>query len=194
MRTVFGLALAVSLLAGCVPMVTDMWLVQPVSGQVYAADSGTALAEATVSNLHQAGLTATSGAAGEFVIEGQSEVQFHMAMPASYLDRQFWVVRHSAYADGVFVTTSLAPPRSRQPSLVEVPMFSGLAADPDNCRFGHYRLRLGRFLRAEGMLDEGRLRALTELDGLNCRDDALEQQWRELLEQLYRTPDPEPRG
>lgn len=187
-KRVFGLSLAFSLLTGCVPMVTDMWLVQPVSGQVYAADSGAPLAEAAVSNLQQAELTATTGAVGEFVIEGRSELQFHMAMPASYLDREIWVARHRDYAEAVFVTTSLAPPRSRQPSLVEVPMFASLAEDPDNCRFGHYRLSLASYLGRQAEVTEQALRGLAELDGLPCADPTLLAQWREALDQAYRLP------
>ncbi|SDW82514.1 carboxypeptidase-like regulatory domain-containing protein [Marinobacter mobilis] len=186
MKRMFGLGLALMLLAGCVPMVTDMWLVQPVSGQVFDAEDGAPVVGAEVRNLDQPELTTATGTVGEFAIEGQSERQFYMAMPASYLNREIWVVRHPDYADAVFVTRTLAPPRSRQPSLAEVPMFAGLEQGPDECPFGHYRLRLAEDLRAQESLDDLTLRNLTELDGVLCRDPALNDQWQDALEALFR--------
>ncbi|SFL91033.1 carboxypeptidase-like regulatory domain-containing protein [Marinobacter zhejiangensis] len=187
MRAVLGLGIGL-LLAGCVPMVTDMWTVQPVSGMVFDADNGAPVTGAVVRNLHQSELVAETGAVGEFSIEGQSHLAFHMAMPASYLDTQFWVISHAGYGDAAFTTSTLAPPRSEQPSLVEVPVFANAERDPDNCRFGHYRLRLVDYLTREGTLDWGAMQQLAPLDGLDCEDPELQRQWQAALEHAYRLP------
>lgn len=180
--------LAMGALTGCVPMVGDHWIVQPVSGRVYVAGTGAALANAGIVNEGRPELATQTNGDGRFAIPGQSETVFEWAMPASYLDRQYWRVHHDGYAEAITVTATLAPPRSRQPSLVEVPMFAGLAADPANCRFGHYRVHLANYLIHQGQLAEQAVHRLSELDGLPCADADLQQQWQTALDQAYRQP------
>lgn len=170
---------------GCVPMVKEMWDVQPVSGRVFDADSQHPLSGAWVENLHQAELRTRTGSSGQFHISGQSRTRLHWAMPASHLERQFWVVRQAGYTDAITVTATLAPPYESQHKLVEVPMFVALAPDPENCRFGQYRIRLGEYLLQQGLTAAPATRHLAELDDLPCSDQSLQRRWREIVNRVY---------
>lgn len=150
-NTVISGALAlvlVTTLAGCFPVVTRKWDVQPVHGHVFDAESGQPVAGARVVNANRPELSAISAEDGTFMIEGESALRLHLLMAGTFADRQIWHVHHDDYAAGVTVTHTLAPALDAQPTSPSIPMFRELDNSPAGCRFGPYLLRLYELMQA----------------------------------------------
>ncbi|MFO7529356.1 MAG: hypothetical protein R6W86_11195 [Marinobacter sp.] len=127
---------------GCVPTVTRIWDVQPVTGFVFDSETGEPVEGAHISNLHNPDLSAITSDRGEFVIKPVSHVTLHIVLPASYLDSQVWQIRHEDFGIAVAVTRTLAPALIEQRQSPSVPLFRELKAGPESCPFGPYLLRL----------------------------------------------------
>ncbi len=180
-----GLVLAAAWLSGCVPMITDMWHVQPVTGRVFAAEGDTPVVGAQVVNMDNADITASTGATGEFAIESRVSTDFYIAMPASHMKHEYWVVRHQAYQDAVAGTATLAPPRWEQAREITVPMFDDIATeDAQGCRFAGYRIRVAEYWLAQEVVPEQALNSLVVLGELPCTDSPTQQRWQSLLERI----------
>jgi|GEM_PF-860283 len=134
------LATLVIALAGCY---SQQWDVQPVEGVTLDANTGRAVQGAKITNLETPGLTAVSDHDGRFVISGQSHWGMSMNLPASYLDRQSWVVTHPDYADAIAETHTLMPASRRFLTEPVIPLFaSELPPSPEKCPYFSYLLRL----------------------------------------------------
>ncbi len=127
---------------GCVPMITREWDVQPVLGQVVDGETGEPVNGARIVNSANPQLSAESDGNGEFFIEAESKIRFHLLMFGSFIDRQVWQVSHDAYANGVTLTSTHRPAFTEQLSEPVVPLFKNVDQAPDSCPFGPYLLRL----------------------------------------------------
>lgn len=163
------------LLSACIPTVTEKWLVQPVEGQVFIADSFHPLAGARVINADDPDISAVTDEQGKFTILGVSETRFHMVLPASYLDRQVWVVDHPDYAPAVGLTRTLAPALEEQPQGVSIPVFSDLESGSSvDCPHGEYLIRLGEWLDNAGEINRDSSGVYFDLiDHFPCSDAAI---------------------
>ena len=140
------------LLIGCIPTVQRLWDAQPVSGTIIDGDTGAPVNGATISLITapeeaQANArTATSNAQGEFTLPGASHIGFHMAMPASYMASEKWVINHPNYPDAVAETVTIAPPTGEQPREITAPLFANLNTTPvEDCPYFHYQQRLAQW-------------------------------------------------
>lgn len=165
-RPLVGMLLTLPLLAGCLPTIQRQWDVQPVTGQVVDGQTGEAVALALVTNLANPAIHATTNRQGEFYIAGQSHLGFHMAMPASSMERQQWRIVHSDYGDAIAETRTLFPPLSRQLKKPVIPLFPLRVASPASCPDYHYLQQLVQWQTIRGTPQQ-------ELPTSTCHDPDL---------------------
>ncbi len=69
-----------------------------------------------------------------------------MAMPASYMASEKWVISHPNYPDAVAETVTIAPPTGEQPREITAPLFANLNTTPvEDCPYFHYQQRLAQW-------------------------------------------------
>lgn len=139
------LSASLLLLAGCIPTIKKQWDVQPVEGTVVDAETGQPIDAATIINLDDPTLTTRTDDNGQFSIEEQTHIGFHMMMAASSMDTQTWRISHPDYPDAVAQTRTMIPPISRELHTLTIPLFKALPDSPDNCPDYGYLLKLGQW-------------------------------------------------
>lgn len=155
MRKYHWLALALlfsSLMtSGCLPTIKRQWDVQPVDGTLVDGVTGTPVAGAVITNADNPGLSATTDKDGYFAIEGQSHVGLHLIMAASAMRTQTWQIRHPDYAYAEIGTRTLIPPLSRQPSHLQLPLFTEQPSSPPDCPAYGYLMALAQWQDDNGI-------------------------------------------
>ncbi len=139
-------------LTGCIPSIQKKWDVQPVEGTVVDAETGQPVQDVTITNQDDPTLTTRTNDNGQFGIEEQTHIGFHMLMVGSAMDTQTWRISHPDYPDAVAQTQSLIPPLSRELQTLTIPLFRQLPASPQICPDFGYLLKLGQW-RADKQIE-----------------------------------------
>ena len=162
------------LLAGCIPTIKKQWDVQPVEGTVVDAETGQPIHGAIITNPDNPTLTTRTDDNGQFGIEEQTHIGFHMMMAASSMDTQTWRISHPGYPDAVAQTRTLIPPLSRERQTLTIPLFRQLPVSPENCPDFGYLIKLGQW-QADNQME------MHFVEPASCQDpqalDTLYQVW-----------------
>ncbi|WP_442488792.1 carboxypeptidase-like regulatory domain-containing protein [Halomonas litopenaei] len=118
-----------SLVAGCVPVISERWARQPLQGQVIDARTGGPLAGARVSAEAFAEAKGVTDSNGRFDIPGHSYIGGQLLMAASMQRPQCWKVERDGYRTLWIEVMEMVPDTRRQPVTVNLPM---LALDAGN--------------------------------------------------------------
>lgn len=174
------------LLTACVPTVQRVWSVQPVAGQVHAAETGMPIAGALIRHRDHPDLQAVSDAQGMFQIPAVSERKLQMLMAGSHLRHEIWLVSHPDYAPAMGLTSHIAPSLAEQASVLVVPMFTDLPDAAPTCPFGPYLLALANRYPADGgdVADTHEYDYHSLLKATPCGDDGIRRELETTAQRL----------
>ncbi|USZ50447.1 carboxypeptidase-like regulatory domain-containing protein [Halomonas sp. DN3] len=128
---VLALMLALmSLVSGCVPVISERWARQPLQGQVIDVRTGAPLAGARVSAEAFAEAAGVTDSNGRFAIPGHSYIGGQLLMAASGLRPQCWKVERDGYRTLWIEVMEMVPDTLRQPITVNLPMLTFDAEAP----------------------------------------------------------------
>lgn len=199
LRAIVVTLVAVSVTA-CVPVLTREWTSQPVSGFVFDADTRQPIVGALVVDAENPDVRGQTDEAGYFELAGRSELAVRLLMPGTYRDRQLWNISHDDYSDAVSVTSTLGPPRTKQPRHVSVPMFSGAEAAPvpndgrSDCPHECYLIQLGEWLQVHGSFPHDAYGFHDLVRAVHCRDWEVRKRLTKLSDELMKRERPEADG
>lgn len=124
------LLVLMSLVSGCVPVISERWARQPLQGQVIDARTGAPLAGARASAEAFAEAADVTDSNGRFAIPGNSYIGGQLLMAASGLRPQCWKIERDGYRTLWIEVMEMVPDTLRQPITVNLPMLAFDAEAP----------------------------------------------------------------